>query len=88
MKITTVELSPQTVYKIHNKHGIQIKEIKNVLLGEHYVSKTKYGRYVAIGKYARFITVVFNCEQGIAEIITAYPSSEWQIRLYKTKKWR
>ncbi len=88
MKITTVGVSPQTVYKIHTKHGIRIKEIKNVLLGEHYASKTKYRRYIAIGKDTRFITVVFDCEQGVAEIITAYPSSEWQIKLYKTKKWR
>ena len=88
MEIKTVVLSKQTVYKIHCKHGVRIKEIKSVLLGNPYVSKTKFERYVAIGKDTRFITVVFTFEQRVAEIVTAYPSSEWQIKLYKTKKGR
>jgi len=85
MKISTVVLDKYTVYKIHKKHGIRIEEVKMVLLDDPFVRKTKFGRYVAIGKVQRFVTIVFGCENGVAEIVTAYPSSDWQVRLYKTR---
>ena len=88
MRIRAVVLTKQTVYKVHKKHGVKVDEIKTVLLGNPYVRNTKFERYIAIGKAQRFVTVVFECESGVAEIITAYPSAEWQIKLYKTKKER
>ncbi len=86
MNIETVVIDKQTVYKIYKKHGIHVTEVKQVLLAKPYTCKTKFERYVAIGKWQRFVTVIFTYESGVAEIVTAYPSSEWQIKLYKTKK--
>ncbi len=64
-----------------------MEEIKKTLLeGKPYFSKTKDGRYFSIGKFNRYISVVFNHNKfNESEIITAYPSSDWQIKLHKRK---
>lgn len=41
---------------------------------------------MAIGYYQRYLTIIFEIYNNIAFIITAYPSSESQIKLYKKKK--
>ena len=86
MKISTVAISKETVYKIYKKHGVSFSEVKDVLLGNPYVSKTKFEAYLAIGKTNRYITIIFAYDHEIADIITAYPSSDWQINLFKRKK--
>lgn len=88
MKINAVKISLKTKIKIHNEHGITMKEIENVLLeNKPYFAKTKLGRYVALGKWSRYITIIFNYNESNkeADIVTAYPSSNWQIKLYKRK---
>ncbi|MBI4140401.1 BrnT family toxin [Candidatus Woesearchaeota archaeon] len=86
MRIVSVVIDKETVFKIYKKHGVKFTEVKSALLANPYIVKTKFERYVAIGKAQRCLTVVFSFEQGIAEIITAYPSSDWQIKLYKDKR--
>jgi len=89
MIIKTVKISLQTKIKIYDKHGITMQEIKNTLLDDlPWFVKTRLGRYTALGKWNRYITVIFeyNEKDKEAGIITAYPSSDWQIKLYKKKK--
>ncbi len=46
------------------------------------------GRYLAVGLANRYLTVIFEYEKGTANIVTSYPSSEWQVRLFKRGKRR
>lgn len=41
---------------------------------------------MAVGHYQRYLTIIFEMYKNQAFIITAYPSSEVQIKLYKKKK--
>lgn len=89
MIVKTIKITVQTKIKIYNKHGITMEEIKNILLeDEPYFAKARLGRYVSLGKWNRHITIVFtyNLPNKEADIITAYPSADWQIKLYKRKK--
>ncbi len=86
MMIEVVKISLQTKIKIYNKHGVTMKEIETMLLDNRpYCARTKDGRYVAIGQWNRHLTVIFNYTQHHKEatIITAYPPSAWQIKLYR-----
>jgi len=88
MIINAVKIPLKTKIKIYDKHGITMEEIEKVLLqNEPYFAKTKLGRYVALGKWSRYVTIVFNYHETHKEatIVTAYPSSPWQIKLYKRK---
>lgn len=72
--------------KILKKHGVTKEEIEAVLmLDEPKHFKTKAGRYIAIGIMERFISIVYENKEGIAAVVTAYPSSNWQVKLYKRK---
>ena len=72
--------------KIFEKHGVGKEEIEEVLLmDEPKCFKARKNRYFAVGFRERFITAIFEYKKGEADVITAYPSSEWQIRLYKRK---
>jgi len=67
-------------------HGLQREEVENGLLyGNPKFSKDRHGRYLAITHHSRYITVVFEYISFNVEVITAYPSSDWQIRRYKRK---
>jgi len=88
MIINAIKISLKTKIKIYDKHGITMEEIENVLLqNKPYFSKTRLGRYIALGKWNRYITIIFNYNEKYreAEIVTAYPSSIWQIKLCKRK---
>lgn len=86
MIIKEVQIDKKVKYKIYKQHGIIFNEIENTLLSSKlYVRKTKYNKYMAIGKYNRYITMIFVYKNGIADIITAYPSAKWQIKLFKRK---
>jgi len=89
MRIKSVKISPQNKIKINDKHGVTMDEIKNIFFqNKPYFSKTRDGRYSALGKWNRPLTIIFhyNEKSREAEIITAYPSSNWQIKLYKKKR--
>lgn len=72
--------------KTFKKHGVGKEEVETALLfDEPKYFKTSKGRHSAIGFGNRFITVIFEYKKGTAEVITAYPSSEQQVRRYKAK---
>ena len=72
--------------KILEKHNVTAEEMKNILLQNPLVLRTKKKRYLAIGFDRRYLTIVFEYSRSTANIVTAYPSSRWQINLYKNKK--
>lgn len=86
MILRKVVVSPKVKYKIKSKHNVDYEEIEIILKNNPLIYKTKDKKYVAIGKYLRYLTIIFNYKGGYANIITAYPSSDWQIKLYKNKK--
>ena len=88
MMIEVVKISLQTKIKIYDKHGVTMEEIERTLVDNRpYCARTKDGRYVAIGQWNRHLTIIFNynLQHKEATIITAYPSSAWQIKLYKRR---
>jgi len=85
MIIREVQIVKKIEHKIYKKHGVIFYEVKNGLVLNPYVKKTSDGRYFAITKFNRFITVIFEYENNIADVITAYPSSKWQIKLFKKR---
>ena len=84
MRIKKVQIELETENKIFNKHGVARKEIEEGLLDNKPIFyKAKEGRYMALTHKFRYVTIIFRYEKGIANIKTAYLSSDWQIRLYK-----
>jgi len=86
VKIINVLIEDRIKEKILNKHNIKALEIKEVILNKPFILKTRSNRYMAIGYYQRFVTIIFEMVKNTAFIITAYPSSEAQKRLHKDKK--
>ncbi|MBW2975138.1 hypothetical protein KY366_05465 [Candidatus Woesearchaeota archaeon] len=83
MIIREVVIDKKVKVKIYNKHGIRFREAREVLLNKPLARKTRDGRYMAVNRAERHITVIFSYYNGIADIVTAYPSSDWQIKLFK-----
>ena len=70
--------------KTFKKHGVGKGEVEmTLLLDEPKYFKTWMGRHAAVGLSDRFVTVIFEYKRGNANVITAYPSSDNQIRRYK-----
>ncbi|MEK6963739.1 MAG: hypothetical protein AABX70_04885 [Nanoarchaeota archaeon] len=70
--------------KIFIKHGVKTEEIEWALLrNEPKFFRAKESRYLCLAKTNRHITIIFVYEKENAKIITAYPSSNWQVKLYK-----
>ena len=87
MRIKKIEIKKDIKYKILYKHKVRFSEITQSILSENkFVRKTKDGRYIAVAKEQRYLTIIFEMDKDIAEIITAYPSSKWQMDLYKWRK--
>lgn len=86
MIIENVIIEDKVKEKVLEKHDVTAYEIENILLGSPLMLRAKEKRYLAIGFYHRYLTVVFEYQRNTANIITAYPSSEWQMKLYKEKK--
>lgn len=85
MRIRQIEIKNWRKRKILHKHGVSECEVRMLFENPHFVSKTRNGCCMAIGCPERYLTVVFKMEGSAANIITAYPSSENQINLYKRK---
>ena len=88
MLIENVIIEDKVKEKILEKHNVTADEIKKILSGKVLVLKTHSKRYIAIGFGYRYLAIVFEYNNKIANIITAYPASKWQIKLYKNKKER
>lgn len=86
MYIADVLIEEKIKEKILQKHNVSATEIKTILLNKPYALRARENRYMAIGCHNRFITAVFTMKKTTAFIITAYPSSDAQIRLYKSKR--
>ncbi len=86
MRISQVLISEQVAEKIWYKHHILPDEAEEVLFSKPVIRRARDGRYLAIGLIDQYVTVIFEYNQGQATVITAYPSSDWQIRLYKRAK--
>ena len=86
MKNMQLHISHNVQEKILHKHGIGISELKEALKhGKPKVIKLKGNIYMAITHYLRYITMIFEYNKPIADVITAYTSSEQQIRRYNKK---
>lgn len=86
MKISKVIIGSKIKEKILYKHSIKSSEIRDILLDNPYILKARDRRYMAIGFSQKYITIIFECIENSAHIITAYPSSDSQRKLYKRKK--
>ena len=86
MRILGILIEDKVKEKILNKHNVKSSEIKQVILNDPYVAKSGKNRYIAIGFYQRFLTIIFEMEKNTAVIVTAYPSTVAQRKLYKLKK--
>jgi len=86
MRIKKVMISFETQEKIFKKHNVRRKDIEAVFFDDPYYFKDKYGRYVVIGFIDDYVTVIFEYQEEIATIVTAYRSSRWQKKLYKVKR--
>ena len=86
MRIKQVMIAKEVKIKISRKHGIKFKEIKEVLLNNPLVRRTRDGKYIALNVVERYLTVVFAYSNYAADIVTAYPSSDWQIKLFKKRR--
>ena len=69
-----------------DKHNVRSSEIKDALLNYPHFLRAKGRRYMAISFSNRFLTIIFELIKDTAKIITAYPSSDAQRKLYKHKK--
>ncbi len=86
MKITNILIEDNIKEKILDKHNVEAAEIKQVIFSNPLILKVKNKRYIAIGYHQRYLTIIFEDYNSTAFIITAYPSSEAQVKLYKKKK--
>lgn len=87
MLIKKIRIELQVEEKINKKHGVYRREIEDALFnGNPIFFKSKKNKYIAITLKERYITTIFSYEKGAADIKTAYPSSDWQIKLYKRKR--
>lgn len=84
--IKAVKIEPKTKYKIYEKHRVTQEEIENTLLDKPKIRKVK-NVYIAIGIWRRYLTIFFayNKKHKEASILTGYPSSNWQIKMYKRR---
>ncbi|HLC58154.1 MAG TPA: hypothetical protein VJH95_06275 [Candidatus Nanoarchaeia archaeon] len=87
MKVKSICIEPKIQFKIYSKHGVKFSEIKEAIQSQACVlRKTKDGKYIAFTKSQRYLTIVFTLEKGNLKIITAYPSSQWQVAILRRKK--
>ncbi len=86
MRIDNIIIEDKVKEKILSKHNVDANEITNVLLSKPLILRAKADRYMVIGYYKRYLTVIFDVKLKSTNIVTAYPSSNAQINLYKKKK--
>ena len=85
MRFDNIIIEDRIKEKILSKHKVRADEVKETLLNKPLFLKTKFNRYIAIGHCQRYITIIFEFNNKTANIITAYSSSNSQIKLYKKK---
>lgn len=89
MRVRDVFISRRIADKIWEEHGVSADEAADLLYGDPMIRRARKGRYMAVGLAAGgYLTVIFEYQRGTAEIVTAYPASDWQVRLLKRSKRR
>ena len=89
MRIQDVFISRRIADKIWEEHGVSADEAIDLLYGDPMIRRAHEGRYMAVDlATGGFLTVIFEYQRGMAEIVTAYPSSDWQVKLFKKSKRR
>jgi hypothetical protein len=89
LRIHDVFISEWVADKIWDKHGVSADEATELLYGNPLIRRARDGRYMAVGlSPSGYLTVIFEYHRGVAEIVTAYPSSDWQVKLFKRSKRR
>jgi len=84
MRINKVRISVDVERKIYDKHTVSRTELEEALVeSAPLFFRAKEQRYLALVKKQRHLSIIFTFEQGTATIVTAYPSSDWQVKLYK-----
>ena len=86
MKITDILIEEKIKEKILWKHNIKALDIREVLFNKPYVLKVSKERFMAIGHNHKFVTIIFELMKNTAFIVTAYPSSGAQRKLYKQRR--
>lgn len=86
MRISNILIEDNIKEKILSKHNVKASEIKKLIFSNPLILKGRQNKYIAIGHYQKYLTVIFEVYKNTAFIVTAYPSSDAQIRLYKKKK--
>ena len=86
MRIVNIIIQDSIKEKILTKHNIKADEIVNVLISKPLILKAKDGKYIAVGYFEKYLTIIFNKQNNVTNIITAYSSSTAQIKLYKNKR--
>lgn len=87
MYIGDVFISRRIADKIWEEHGVSADEAVDLLYGDPMIRRARGGRYMAVGLAAGgYLTVIFEYQRGVAEIVTAYAASDWQVRLFKKSK--
>ena len=87
MRIHDVFISRGVADKIWEEHGVSADEAVDLLYGDPMIRRAREGRYMAVGlAVGGHLTVIFEYRRGTAEIVTAYPSSDWQVRLFRRSK--
>jgi hypothetical protein len=89
LRIHDVFISRNIADKIWEEHGVSAEEPLDLLHGDPMIRRARGGRYLAVDlASAGYLTVIFEYQRGTAEIVTAYPSSNWQVKLFKMSKQR
>ncbi|MBS3151016.1 hypothetical protein J4443_01380 [Candidatus Woesearchaeota archaeon] len=88
MIVESIRLRRKIKEKIETKHSITLIEIEKVLLENNPKFRKAKDCFIGMGLWKRHLTIFFNYNAKVKEagIITAYPSSKWQIKLYKQMK--
>ncbi len=89
MRIHDIFISQRIANKIWEEHGVSADEAIELMYDNPMIRRARDGRYMAVGFSASgYLTVIFDYDRGVAEIVTAYPSSDWQVKLFKKSKRR
>jgi len=85
MRFDNIIIEDKIKEKILSKHNVEAREIINVLLGRHLILKTKMERYIAIGYYQRYLTLIFEKKWKNTNIVTAYHRQRLKLSFIKEK---
>lgn len=86
MRIRKIHISSSVKYKILSKHGIRASEVYIALQeGNPKFRSCGRDRHIALCKKHHYLTIIFKYHNGLVEIKTAYPSSDWQKRSYEKR---